>query len=103
MDQGLNAIKFNDTLNDFCNDRGTDTAIMEDKLAQQMAFMEQELWFMAFINLKKAFDSMEQEQCLDILLGYGVGPNMCRLIKKIWDKAVLVCRAQNNFGVPFKA
>ncbi len=60
----------------FHNCRGTGTAIVETKLAQEIAFMEQEPWFMAFIDLKKAFDAMDRGCFLEILQGYSVGPNM---------------------------
>ncbi len=46
---------------------------------------------------------MNQDRCLLVLEGYGVGPNMRRLICQFWDEAQMVCRASGNYGVPFKA
>ena len=40
---------------------------------------------------------------MEILVGYGVGPKMQRLIQFFWDNAELVCRANGVFGKPFKA
>ena len=40
---------------------------------------------------------------MEILVGYGVGPNMLRLIKHFWDTALLVCRAAGYYGGPFQA
>jgi len=40
---------------------------------------------------------------LELLEGYGVGPNMLWLIKTFWDIAVLVCRAGACYGTAFKA
>ena len=46
---------------------------------------------------------MDRERCLEILGGYGVGPNMLRLINQFWSSAVMVCRASGNYGIAFKA
>ena len=83
--------------------RGTGTATIEAKLAQQLAFIKQEALYSTFINLQKAYDAMDRERCLEILKGYGVGPNMLRLITAFWDMAVLVCRAGGRYGTPFQA
>ena len=53
--------------------------------------------------LKKAFDAMDRERCLLILEGYGVGPNMIRLIRNFWRDAVLVCRASGNYSTCFQS
>jgi hypothetical protein len=41
---------------------------------------------------------MDRERCAEILVSYGVGPCMLRLINYFWDKAVLVCRAKGRKG-----
>ena len=72
-------------------------------VAQQLAYIGQEPFFGVFIDLKKAFDAMDRGHCLHILEGYGVEPNIIRLIKNFWDRAVLTCRANRYYGNPFKA
>ena len=75
---------------------GTGTAIIEAKLAQQLAFREKAPLYRVFIDLRKAFDSMDQGRCLEVLQGYGAGPKMLRLIKHFWDEAELACRAEGT-------
>ncbi len=58
MDQWLNAIKLHSSLHGYQNGRGTGTAIIEAKLAQQLAHLEQKPFFGVFLDLKKAFNAM---------------------------------------------
>jgi hypothetical protein len=101
MDLRLNAFDFHDLLHGCRNKRGTGTAGIEVKLAQQLAHLEH--FYGVFLDVKKAFGAMDREQCILILEGYGVGPRMIRLIRNFWCNAVLVCKASGNYGVPFQA
>ena len=58
---------------------------------------------MIFIDLMKAYDAMDREPCREILVGYGVGPDMIRLIMFFWDNVTLVRRASGRYGTQFKA
>ena len=103
MDTRLHVIEFHDCLHGFLTGRGTGTATTEVKLAQQLAYLEQQPLFGIFIDLKKAYDAMDRERCLEIMVAYGVGPNLIRLLRFFWDNAELVCRAGGCFGTPFKS
>ena len=92
-----------DSLHGCLKHRGTGTVIIEAKLAQQLAHLEQAPFYGVFIDLRKAFNAMDQERCLEILEMHGVGPNMLRLIRNLWDKAINVCWAKGNYGRPFQA
>jgi hypothetical protein len=76
---------------------------IEAKLAQQSAWMEQEPLYQVFVNLRKAYDHLDQERCLAIMTGYGVGPKILRLQTTFWNQAQMVCQAGGNFGKPFGA
>ncbi len=93
MDTRLNEIPLHKSLHGCRDGRGTGTAVMEAKLAQQLVHLEQVPFYGIFLDLKKAFDSMDRERCLLILGGYGVGPKMIRLIRNFWENATMVCRA----------
>jgi hypothetical protein len=77
--------------------------VIETKLVQQLAHIEQVPFYGVFIDLKNMFDTMDQEQCLLILEEHSVRLNMRRLIRHFWDEAMNVCRALENYGTPFKA
>ena len=93
LDARLSDIELHDYLHGFCAKRGCGTGILEVKLTQQLALREQQLLYGVFLDMRKAFDAMDQGRCIGILEGAGVGPKAVRLIKAFWDKAILVCRA----------
>ena len=66
------------------------------KLMQQLAHIEQAPFCGVFIDLKKAFDSMDREWRLLILEEHGVTPILSRLICHFWNEATNVCRASGN-------
>ena len=99
----LSVIKLHDCLHGGLPKRGTGTAIMEVKLQQQLAWVDQEPLYQIYLDLRKAYDALDRGRCLEILAGYGVGPNLLRLQKQFWGNARMVCRAGGNYGVPFGA
>jgi hypothetical protein len=70
------SIKLHDCLHGFCASRGPGTATMEVKLVQQLVYQEQEAWHQIFLDLQKAYNLMDRGCCVDILVGYGVGPKL---------------------------
>jgi hypothetical protein len=62
MDTRLNGIPLHKSLHGCHNGRGTGTAVMEAKLAQQLAHLEQVPFYGIFLDLKKGFDSMDHER-----------------------------------------
>jgi hypothetical protein len=83
--------------------RGTGTAIMEVKMQQQLAWVDQVPLYQIYLALRKAYDTLERGRCLKILAGDRVRPNLLHLQKKFWAKAKLVCRTGGNYGLPFGA
>ena len=90
MDKRLNVIDLHESLHRCRDRRGTGTAVIEAKLAQHLAHLEQVPFYGLFLDLKKAFNAMDWERCVMILEGYGTGPNMIRLIRNFWANTIMV-------------
>jgi hypothetical protein len=99
----LSVIKLHDCLHGGLPCRGTGTAIMEVKMQQQLMWVDQAPLYQIYLDLRKAYNTLDRGQCLEILAGYGVGPNLLRFQKKFWDKAKMVCHAGGNNSLPFGA
>ena len=75
------AISYHNALHGFWAGRGTGTATLEAKLLQQLAAMKEEVLNVIFLDLTKAYDSLERSRSLEILKGYGVGQQVRRLLR----------------------
>jgi hypothetical protein len=99
----LGSIEFHPCLHRGLPKRGTGTATIEAKLAQQLAWMEQEPLYQVFVDLRKAYHHLDWERCLAIMTGYRVGLKLLRLQTKFWEQAQMVCQAGGSFGKSFSA
>ena len=93
IDARLKCVPLHDALHGFRPGRSCRTGIMEVKLAQQLASLEQSPFFGIFLDLKKAYDAMDRDRCLKILRDVGVGEKTTHLISRFWRDGILVCRA----------
>ena len=80
------AVVLHDALHGFRGGRGTGTATLESKLAQQLVGLAHEPLFQMFLDIRKVYDSLDRERCLDIFSGYGVRPNITCLLKSYWER-----------------
>ena len=58
--------------------------------------------FLIFLDLKKANDTLDRNQAMRILEGYGVGCNLRRIIQSIWDGNTMIPRQVGYYGKAFK-
>ena len=96
-------VVFHDILHGFIQRRGTGTAILEAKLAQELASLENEPLFVIFLDLRKAYDTVDRTRSLQTFEEYGMGPNMLRLLRNYWANQVIVPRQNGYHGTPFPA
>jgi Reverse transcriptase (RNA-dependent DNA polymerase) len=57
---------------------------------------------MIFLDIKKAYDSLDRGRALQLLQNYGVDPNICRIIQQIWEQDTMTLK-KIYFGAHFKA
>ena len=57
---------------------------------------------MIFLDLTKAYGTLDRSRILEILEGYGVGPRARRLLRTYWGKSTMVARAGRYYGTGFK-
>ena len=96
------SVTYHDALHGFRKGRGTGTATLEAKLLQQLAAMMEEILYVIFLDLTKAYDTLDRSRCLEILEGCGVGLNARRLLKTYWRRLTMVARAGGYYGTAFK-
>ena len=96
------SITYHDFLHGFWEGCGTGTATLEAKLLQHLAAMREEVLYVIFLDLHKAYDALSRSRCLDILEGYGVGPRARRLLRTYWGHMKMVARAEGYYGAAFK-
>ena len=70
------SITYHGFLHGFRAGRGTGTATLEAKLLQQLAALREEVMYMIFLDMHKAYGALDRSRCLEILEGYRVGPRV---------------------------
>ena len=62
--------------------------------------VQKTLYFM-FLDLQKAYDTINRELLLEILEGYSAGPNTLDLLRFYWDNQRCVAKSGNYYGETF--
>ena len=71
----MDTVDFYDSVHGFRRHRGTSTAIINLKLQMQLEKREKKPLYMVFINIKKAYDSLDKQRTTRLLENYGLGKN----------------------------
>ena len=64
--------------------------------------MREEVLYELFSVLKKAYDELYRERRMEIIVGYGFGPLMERILRNFWDHLSMVSRVKCYYITPFK-
>ena len=64
--------------------------------------MSEEVLCVIFMDLQKAYGALERDIYLEILEGYSVGTQACRLLWTDWGWMQMVARAGGYYGSDFK-
>ena len=64
--------------------------------------MREEVLYVIFLNLTKAYDALDSARSLEILKGYGLVVIVRRMLREYWDRTTMVARAGCYYGKGFK-
>ena len=76
------------------------TATLDIKLIQQVAVLREAVLHAIFLDLHKAYNTLDRSRCLGILEGYGVGPRDLLLLQQYWERLRMLARAGGYYGAP---
>ena len=96
------SITYQNLLHEFWAGRSTSTSTLEAKLLQQLAALREEVLYVIFLDLHKAYDALDRSRYIEILGGYGLGPRSCRLVRTCWQRLSMVVRAGGYYWEAFK-
>ena len=91
------SIHFHDSLRVFRAVRGTGTSTLEAELLQKLVSMKETFPHSIFIDLQKSYVTLDRECCLDILVGYGVGPRTICLLWTYWAQLHMVAKVGGHY------
>ena len=87
-------MNFHDALHGFPASRGTGAACIEANLLQQLSKIVQKTLYFIFLDLWKAYNTVNKERLLEILKGHGVGPNVLGFLKFYWNNQHCVAKCE---------
>ena len=99
--QLLSSISFNDFMHSFCVVRGVGNSTLEENLLQQITAMRETVFHSIFLNLRKSYNALDRDLCLDILAGYGAGARTIRILQTYWDRLQMAAKARVCYGSTF--
>lgn len=92
------AVQFHDSVHGFRKGRSCSTAILEAKLEMQRARQEGQVYYQVFLDLSKAYDTVDRDRLREVLQAYGVGPRLLRFLDSSWEGSGVVPRKRGRYG-----
>ena len=78
------------------------TTYLKSNLLQKLTTVREEVLYEVFLDLRKAYDTLEWERCMEILVGYRVGPRTEIILRYYWDHLSMVNRVGRYYATPLK-
>ena len=76
--------------------------ILELNMEQELASVDQDLMFLVFLDLQKAYNNIDRGRLLTTLEGYGSGPHMCSILEVFWNQQEVVTHQNSYHNQHFK-
>ena len=89
------SITFHDFLHGFRKGRGTGTTTLKAKLLQQLAALREEVLYVIFLDLHKAYDALDRSRCLEIM--FGLVEVMWKVVAAILNRRFTASIAYHDF------
>ena len=96
-------VELHDSHHGFRPKRGTGTAIIEAKLRIQLALRQNKPLYHIFLDMSKAYDTLDRGRTIQILKAYGMGERILRILNSFWADHWIVPKQAEFFGDPFQA
>jgi exonuclease III len=96
-------IRFHESLHGFRRGHGTGTAILLARLNMDYNIFQGTPLFQIFLDLSKAYDTLDRARMLPILQGYGMGPRLLDVLYHFWGNLQLVPRQGGLYGAPIRS
>ena len=77
-------------------------AILELKLSQDLVSIDQYPLFLVFLDLRKAYYTLDQVCIFTTLEGYGSGSHMCGILAELWERQEFVTWKNGYHGPHFQ-
>ena len=95
------SLQMHNVLHGFRSRRAMGMDIMELNPAQELASIDQSPLFLVFLDLRKAYDTVDQERLIITLEGHGAGPCLCGLLETFWGHQQVMPRHNGFHGPEF--
>jgi Reverse transcriptase (RNA-dependent DNA polymerase)/Endonuclease/Exonuclease/phosphatase family len=96
-------IEFQPEIHGFRPGYGTGTAILSNKLSLQKACVSGESLKQVYLDLSKAYDTLNRDTTMAILKSYGVGERIGLLLNNFWKHHHVIPRASGYYGRCFRS
>ena len=78
-------------------------ATLELTIYQELSIIDQEPLLLMFLDLIKAYDTLDQGRLFTTLKGYGDGTHMCGILEEFCERQEVIIRKNRHHGPHFKA
>jgi hypothetical protein len=95
-------VRFHDGIHGFTKERSCATAILEAKLCMQLARRKGRVYQQIFLDLSKAYSTLDRERLYLVMEAYGIGPHTMRLLRVLWADSGVVPTQMGCFGKEIK-
>ena len=92
------SVRYHDSIHGFRAGRSCSTAILEAKLEMQRARRSGQVYYQVFLDLSKAYDTVDRDRLRLVLQAYGIGPRLLRFLDNSWEGSGVVPRKLGRYG-----